>query len=117
MAISLLPLSRKVINAINTKYGAHLVMNTSEFFRNGDVIRMKVVKDSFYSGEGDYCDKELFRTASAVYALLFLVDALATLDGRELEDHQNEGYKNLFEKKAAQLSLDYLKEEYSGKDR
>lgn len=117
MASNLLSIARKIILAINMKYRAHLVMNTSEFFKNGDVIHMKIIRDSFYNEDGDYCDKELFRTASSVYTVLFLVDALATLDGRELEDHKNEGYTDIFRRKSGQLSLDYLKEVYGGKDR
>lgn len=112
MAKSPLTIAQSIVLAMNNLYGTHLVINRSSFYGGqGKLVRMYTVKDAFnYNGE--YSNKELFCSASAVYTCLFMVDLLAVFQGREPDEHDNEGYTNVFARKNGQASIDYMKEVY-----
>lgn len=109
-------LARTMANALNRLYGCHVVINTSQFFGGeGKLVRMYVVKDAFYyGGKREYSDKELFKTASGVYACLFVRDLLYTFQGKEKKEETNAGYLNVLEKKNGRASIDYMVKKYLG---
>lgn len=109
-------IARTMANALNRMYKTHVVINTSQFFGGeGKLVRMYVVKDAFYyGGKSKYSDKELFKTASGIYACLFMRDLLYTFQGRELGEETNQGYINVFNKKNGQASIDYMVKTYLG---
>lgn len=112
MAKTPITMARTIANALNMKFKTHIVINTSQFFGGeGKLVRMYIIKDSFYS-QGSYSDKELFKTASGVYACLFMRDMLYAFEGREPEPEDNEGYLNVLAKKNGKASIDYMKEVY-----
>lgn len=112
MAKTPITMARTIANALNIKYKTHIVINTSQFFGGeGKLVRMYVIKDSYYS-QGSYSDKELFKTASGVYACLFMRDMFYEFEGREPEPEDNEGYLNVLARKNGRASIDYMKEVY-----
>lgn len=112
MAKTPITIAKTIAMAMNRMYDTHLVINTSSFYGDkGKVVRMYTVKDS-YNIAGNYSNHELFCTASGVYTCLFMVDLLYSFQGKELEDHGNEGYDNVFLKKNGQGSIDYMKSVY-----
>lgn len=112
MATNVLALSRKLVNAINAKYGSRLVICSNYFFRSGKEVHMKILKDSYYDEEGVYAGHELFSTASSIYMCLFLKDLLDEMGGSERADTNNPGYDAIFSRKDGQKSIDYMKEKY-----
>ena len=116
MAKTPITIARTIANALNQEFKTHIVINTSQFFGGeGKLVRMYIVKDSYYSS-GKYTDKELFKTASGVYACLFMRDLLKSFQNEPLPPEDNEGYKNVFSKKNGQASIDYMKEAYKNGD-
>ena len=112
MAKTPITIAKTIAMAMNRMYDTHLVINTSSFYgEKGKVIRMYTVKDA-YNIAGNYSNRELFCTASGVYTCLFMVDLLYSFQGKELDDHENEGYDNVFLKKNGQGSIDYMKSVY-----
>lgn len=107
-------LARTMANALNNLYHTHIVINTSQFFGGeGKLVRMYVIKDAYYSrGKSSYSDKELFKTASGVYACLFMRDLLAAFRNKEMPEETNMGYLNVFNKKNGQASIDYMLNTY-----
>ena len=102
----------KISTALNELYKCHCVINTQSFFgREGKAVKMYVVKDSYNYG-GEHCDKELFRSASAIYTCLFMRDLLFAMQDRELEEETNEGYIRVREKRNADASIEYMKVKY-----
>ena len=112
MAKTPITIARTMANALNLTYKTHIVINTSQFFGGeGKLVRMYIVKDSYYS-QGAYSDKELFKTASGVYACLFMRDLLYAFQGREEVKEDNEGYLNVLARKNGRASIEYMKEVY-----
>lgn len=113
MARTPITIARTLVNALNHIYNTHLVINTTSFHGGeGKIVRMYSVKDAYNMGAKGYSNKELFCTASGVYTCLFLVDLLYTFQGRELENHGNEGYYNVFDRKNGQAAIDYMVDKY-----
>ena len=112
MAASPISIAYNIAKAMNLMYHTHIVINTSQFFGGeGSLVRMYVVKDSFYYG-GQYSDKQIFKSASGVYTALFMRDLLYAFQGKEPVDSQNEGYARVFAKNNGQYGIDYLKGAY-----
>lgn len=112
MANNLLSLSKKLIRALNTKYKCHIVLNYSEFFgAEGKPVRVYSVKDS-YNINGKYGDKELFRSASIIYVVLFIRDLYYSMNDIEIAEETNEGYIKMKEKRNAEANIEYMKEKY-----
>lgn len=112
MAKTPITIAKTIALAMNNLYGTHIVINTSSFYGGeGKLVRMYTVKDA-YNFNGNYSNKELFCSASGVYACLFMTDLLAVFQGREPEEHNNEGYDNVFLKKNGQAAIDYMKGAY-----
>lgn len=107
-------LARTIANALNTMYHTHVVINTSQFFGNeGKLVRMYIIKDAYYSiNTGAYKDEELFKTASGVYACLFMRDMLAAFQKKELPEETNIGYLNVLAKRNGKASIDYMLKTY-----
>lgn len=106
--------ARTIANALNQIYGTHIVINTSQFFGGeGKLVRMYVIKDAYYyGGKSAYSDKELFKTASGIYALMFMVDMLDAFKGKEITDRGNEGYQNVLARKNGLANIDYMVKTY-----
>lgn len=116
MAKTPITIAKTMANALNTMYKTHIVINTSQFFGGeGKLVRMYVVKDSYYS-HGSYSDRELFKTASGVYCCLFMRDLLYSFQGKEPDEETNEGYKNVLEKRNGLASIEYMKGAYLEND-
>lgn len=104
------PISKaeKIAQGINYLFGAHIVVSCNKFFgREGYLVKMWIVKDSYYDGH-TWVDEELFRTTSGAYACLFCRDLLYTLQGRELPKNDPIGYYNVCEKRNAGERLQYM---------
>lgn len=113
MAKTPITIARTLTNAMNHMYGTHLVINTTSFHGGeGKIVRMYSVKDAYNLGHKGYSNKELFCTASGVYVCLFMVDLLYTFQGKDIEDHHNEGYYNVFARKNGQAAIDYMVDKY-----
>ena len=112
MAPTPISTANTIVRAMNQLYGTHLVINTSQFFGGeGKLVRMYIVKDSFYYG-GQYSDKQIFKSASGVYTVLFMRDLLYAFQGKEEVDSGNEGYKRVREKNNADAAIEYMKGAY-----
>lgn len=112
MAKTPITIAKGIVLAMNQLYGTHLVINTSSFYGNENkLIRMYSVKDS-YRLDGSNVSKELFCSASGVYTCLFMVDLLAAFQGKDREEHDNEGYDRVFARKNCQANIDYMKGAY-----
>ena len=112
MAKTPITIARTIANAMNIQYKTHLVINTSQFFGGeGKLVRMYIVKDSYYK-DGQYADRELFKTASGVYCCLFMRDMLYAFQGTESKDEDNEGYLNVLAKRNGLASIEWMKEVY-----
>ena len=113
MAKTPITIAKPIANAMNIQYKTHLVINTSQFYGGeGKLVRMYVVKDSFYS-QGQYSDRELFKTASGVYCCLFLRDLMYAFQGRtDVPEETNEGYLNVLAKKNGLGSIEWMKGVY-----
>lgn len=107
-------IARTIANALNRQYKTHVVINTSQFFGGeGKVVRMYVIKDAYYyGGKSAYSDKELFKTASGIYACLFMRDLLGAFQHKEKAEETNAGYLNVFMRKNGQASIDYMVKTY-----
>lgn len=106
--------AKKIARGINFMYGTRLVINVSEFYGGeGNLIRLYVVKDAFYEqGEG-YINKELFKSASAVYTVLFMRDLMDLLRHKEItDDSQNEGWMRARARHTPEAAYDYIYENY-----
>lgn len=113
MAKTPITLAKTIVLAMNRTYHTHIVINTSSFYGGeGKLVRMYTVKDAYHIGNQGYSNKELFCTASGVYTLLFMVDMLNRFQGKEIVDHRNEGYYNVFAKKNGQDAIDYMVKTY-----
>lgn len=113
MAKTPITIAKTLVNAMNYTYKTHLVINTSSFFGGeGKVVRMYSVKDAYNLGHKGYSNKELFCTASGVYVCLFMADLWNTFQGKDVEDHGNEGYYNVFSRKNGQAAIDYMVNTY-----
>ena len=118
MSSSPITIARKIANAMNMTFHTHIVINQVSFFKNKNYIKMYVIKDSYY-GEipfRKYFDKELYKTASPVYACLFMRDLMWAFQGKAAADNPNEGYTNAFLEKNLDKSIDYMLERYKGGD-
>ncbi len=115
MATNLVLKSKRIALAINAKYNAHVVIGTSAFYGNtGDLVNMITVKEAYYGAAG-YEEFELFKSASSVYTLMFMIDLLNALDGKEVvEPSPDSGYHKLFFKRDVPKSIQYMKEKYIG---
>lgn len=112
MAKRPITIANDIARAMNQMFHTHLVINTSQFYGGeGKLVRMYVIKDSFYS-KGEYSDKQIFKTASGVYACLFMRDLLYAFQGKEEVEAENEGYARAKEKNNAYASIDYMKGAY-----
>ena len=112
MAASPISIAYNIAKAMNLMYHTHIVINTSQFYGGeGKLVRMYIVKDSFYY-KGQYSDKQIFKSASGVYTVLFMRDLLYAFQGKEPVDSQNDGYKRVFAKNNAEVSIDYMKGAY-----
>lgn len=112
MAPTPISTANTIAKAMNELYGTHLVINTSQFFGGeGKVVRMYVVKDSYYFKDS-YSDKQLFKSASGVYTVLFMRDLLYAFQGKEAVDSENEGYYRVREKNNADAAIEYMKGAY-----
>lgn len=112
MSPSPISLARTMVNAMNTLYHTHIVINTSSFYGGeGKLVRMYTVKDAF-KYNGSYSNRELFCSASGIYVCLFMRDLLYTFQGREKVEEENEGYKNVLAKKNGLESIDYMVKTY-----
>lgn len=111
MAKTPITIARTIINAMNSTYGTHLVINVTSFFgEGGKLVRMYSVKDSYHS-KGERINRELFCSASGVYTCLFMRDLLYSFQGKELST-DNEGYQNVLARKNGLANIDYMKEVY-----
>lgn len=121
MSKSPITIARTIANALNMTFHTHVVINQNYFHKSleGRPIRMYVVKDSYYEPLPfrKYWDKELFRTASAIYTCLFLRDLLWAFQGKVMQNEPNEGYKKIFLDKELSKSIDYMLDRYKGGDR
>lgn len=106
--------AKKIARGLNAKYGSRLVINTSEFYGdNGNLVRVYVVKDAFYNSDGSHVNKELFKSASGVYTVLFMRDLNLLADGLELEPEENDPkWARVRESKGAFESFNYFIETY-----
>lgn len=112
MAPTPISTANTIARAMNQLYHTHIVINTSQFYGGeGKLVRMYVVKDSFYYN-GQYSDKQIFKSASGVYTVLFMRDLLYAFQGKEPVDSQNDGYKRVFAKNNAEAAIDYMKGAY-----
>lgn len=112
MAPTPITTANTIARAINQLFHTHIVINVTQFYGGeGKLVRMYVVKDAFYYS-GKYSDRQLFKSASGVYTVLFMRDLLYALQGKESVDSENEGYCRVFAKNNAQASIDYMKEAY-----
>lgn len=112
MAKTPITIARTIANAMNIQYKTHLVINTSQFYGGeGKLVRMYVVKDSYYH-QGQYSDRELFKTASGVYCCLFMRDMLYAFQGTDGGEETNEGYLNVLDKRNGLASIAWMKEAY-----
>ena len=111
-------IARTIANALNMTFKTHVVINQSNFFKNGHQIKMYTIKDSYYDEIPfrKYFDKELFKTSSGVYACLFMRDLLYAFQQKKVEDNPNEGYLHVFSEKNLQKSIDYMLDRYKGGD-
>lgn len=116
MTSSPITIARTIANALNMTFHTHVVINTTQYFKNKQNIRLYVIKDSYY-GEipfRKYFDKELFKTSSGVYACLFMRDLLWAFQGKAANDNPNEGYTKAFLEKNLGKSIDYMLDRYKG---
>ena len=106
-------LAKKIAKGINFKYGTHLVINVSEFYReNGQMVRMYICRDSYYGRDG-YINEELFKTASGVFMVFFMRDMMNVIEGKEtVDDSEDPGWRALKEKKRPDLAYQYILENY-----
>ena len=74
-------------------------------------MRMYIVKDSYYSG-GTYSDKQIFKSASGVYTVLFMRDLLYAFQGKDPVDSMNEGYYRVRAKNNVDVAIEYMKGAY-----
>lgn len=112
MASSPISMAYSIAKAMNLMYGTHIVINTSQFFGGtGSLVRMYVIKDSYYYG-GKYSDKQIFKSASGVYTVLFMRDLLYAFQGKEPVESHNEGYERVFAKNNGAESIRYMKGAY-----
>ena len=112
MAPTPITIANNIARAMNEIYKTHLVINTSQFYGGeGKLVRLYIVKDSYYYS-GQYSDKQLFRTSSGVYTVLFMRDLLYAFQGREEEETDNIGYKNVKAKNNGEGSIEYMKGAY-----
>ena len=107
-------LAKKIARGINFKYGSHIVINVSEFYgTSGDtpnLVRMYVIRDS-YTGNGDYVNKELYKSGSGYNALFFMVDLLHRIKREPLIDN-NARWVADRERKNAVAMMDYIIDSY-----
>jgi hypothetical protein len=93
-------------------FGAHVVISCNKFFgKEGYLVKMYIVKDSFYDGH-TWVDEELFRSTSPTYTCLFCRDLLYTLQDRPLPPPDNEGYEKVLEKNRASEKFQMMKRIY-----
>lgn len=113
MAGNMYMIAKKIAKGINFKYGTHLVINTSEFYReNGSLVRMYVCRDAYYGPDG-YINEELFKSASGVFMVFFMRDMLAVIEGREVPDDSGDpGWQEQKRKKRPELAYQYILENY-----
>jgi len=112
MAPTPISTANTIARAMNQLYHTHLVINTSQFYGGeGKLVRMYIVKDSFYY-KGQYSDKQLFKSASGVYTVLFMRDLLYAFQGKEEVDADNEGYDRVKAKNNVEASIEYMKGAY-----
>lgn len=106
--------AKKICKGLNAKYGSKLVVNVAEFYgENNNLVRMYVIKDAFYSSDGSYVNKELFKSASGVYTVLFLRDLNDMADGREVvPDEDDPKWAEVKERKGATEGFNYYIENY-----
>ena len=106
-------LAKKIANGLNYKYGTHLVISTSEFFReNGAKMRMYICRDAYYGPDG-YINEELFKTASGVFMVFFMRDMMSVVEGKDVASDENDpGWKSLKERKHPELAYQYILENY-----
>lgn len=112
MAPTPISTANTIARAMNQLYHTHIVINTTQFYGGeGKLVRMYVVKDAFYYS-GNYSDRQLFKSASGVYTVLFMRDLLYTFQGKEIPDSGNEGYRKVFIKNNGNGSIEYMKGVY-----
>lgn len=112
MAPTPISTANTIARAMNQLYGTHVVINTSQFYGgDGKLVRMYVVKDAFNYG-GGYSDRQLFKSASGIYTVLFMRDLLYAFQGKDAVDSNNEGYYRVFAKNNGQGSIEYMKGVY-----
>ena len=111
--------AKKLAKGINAKYGTRIVINTNEFYNDsGSVVRMYEIKDSYCGQHREPINKRLFRSASAIYTILFMRDLLLILDGKELPpDEEDPGWAATRRNKGAFQSYDWVVENYLLKDK
>lgn len=104
MAKNFFLINNKILTAINSQYGTHLVVNQQAFFNeHNEKVIMFITADSVNRGS-----KRLFRTASAVMSCLFARDLLYTFQGRELESRDDK-YERVFTKNDGYSAIEYMK--------
>lgn len=112
MAPSPITVANTIARAMNSTYGTHLVINTTNFYgAEGKLVRMYTVKDA-YKYNGGYSNKEIFCSASGVYTCLFMRDLLYAFQGKEIPEEDNEGYNNVRMRKNADGSIQYMVDTY-----
>lgn len=118
--------AKKIAKGLNCEFGAHIVINTSDFYSERgnretgtpNLVRMYVIRDCYYSSDGTYVNEELFKSASAIYTLLYMRDLLYKMRGQELPpDDADPGWTATRLKKGAFSSFDYMVEKYVLKGR
>lgn len=113
---SMYMLSKKLLLAINTKYKCHLVMNVSSYFNHrsniNSHVNMYVIKEEYHFEDGERVNKEVFRSASLVYACLYLRDLLFTLEGKSIPLNLDDGWAKMRAKRDVDSSIAYLEEKY-----
>lgn len=103
----------KIADALNYMYGCHVVVNNKSFFgKEQRPVKMYIVQDSWYDQDtGAWRDEILFKSASGVYACLFLRDLLFSFQGKELPNEDNR-YQNIRDSKDVYRSIDFMLANY-----
>ena len=112
MAPTPITTAQNIARAMNLLYKTHIVINTNKFYGgDGNLVRVYVVKDAFYYG-GKYSDKQIFKSASGIYTVLFMRDLLYAFQGKEVPEYDNPGYEKVKAKNNVDAAIAYMKGAY-----
>ena len=118
MAKKPIALAMTMCQAINFKYGCHVVVNTRRFYRASDnrMVNLYILNDSFVTKDGQYITQKLYMTSSSVYICYFLQELMCAFDGREFTAPKD-GYIRSRDSKDAGSSITYMLDFYKKEDK